>query len=181
MLLQIRDIFHNNLAISTRLSGLNVLDGALQRRRKVEVEKRAIDASDNEALGSPPLGDDGLAILAGGSGALQALDVGLDVVRVLSHRAALDAAVELPLGVVGGRLGAADFGDAEHGLPAPPHLGSFVLRHREAEACSGEGALRPSVVDRCEVPLDGFWRGVAVELVPDVDKVLDTRGVHVVD
>ena len=50
---------------------------------------------------------------------------------------------------------------------------AVVLRGRVAEACGNEGALGPAVVDVCEVPVDAGRRGVAVELVADVDQVLD--------
>ncbi len=69
-------------------------------------------------------------------------------------------------------LRASDFSNGENGFPAVDAarvgLGGVV-----AEACGGEGALGPAVVDVAEVPVDCVWGGVFVELVADVDEVLD--------
>lgn len=50
-----------------------------------------------------------------------------------------------------------------------------------AKAGGGEGALGPPVVDVAEVPVNGVWSSVFVELVADVDEVLDGCEVDVVD
>ncbi len=70
--------------------------------------------------------------------------------------------------------------DAEDGLPALKD-GGFALGSGESEAGGGEGAFGPAVVDAGEMPVDGVWGGVAVELVADVDEVLDGGDIDVVN
>ena len=84
------------------------------------------------------------------------------------------------LGGGGGAVDAADFGDAEDGLPAF-EAGGVALGGGEAEAGGGEGPFGPAVVDAGEVPVDRVRGGVAVELVADVDEVLHGCDVDVVD
>lgn len=79
-----------------------------------------------------------------------------------------------------GAVDAADFGDAEDGLPAI-EARRVALRGGEAEAGGGEGPFGPAVVDAGEVPVYRVRGGVAVELVADVDEVLHGCYVDVVD
>lgn len=55
------------------------------------------------------------------------------------------------------------------------------LRGVVAEACGGERALGPAVVDVAEVPVYCVGGGVLVELVANVDQVLDRCEIDVVD
>lgn len=89
--------------------------------------------------------------------------------------------VDVVLGGGGGAVDAADFGDAEDGLPALEAGAVASPRGGEAEAGGGKGAFGPAVVDAGEVPVDRVRGGVAVELVADVDEVLHRGDVDVVD
>lgn len=88
--------------------------------------------------------------------------------------------VDVVFGSRGGAVNAADFRDAEDGLPAF-EAGGVALRGGKAEAGGGEGSFAPAVVDAGEVPVYRIWGGVAVELVADVDEVLHGCYVDVVD
>jgi len=104
--------------------------------------------------------------------------------RFLCVLCALPSQLSLVLAVLGGlrcTVRTADFGDRKDGLPALEDGGVVAGGCGVAEAGGGEGTFRPPVVDAGEMPVDSFGRGVAVQLVTDVDKMLDTRDVYVVD
>lgn len=101
---------------------------------------------------------------------------GLQIPRALASQFPLILAV---LGGISGAVSAPDLRDREDGFPGLVGVG--VLRGRVAEAGGGKGAFRPPVVDAGEVPVYLVGRGVAVELIADVDEVLDGGYVDVVD
>lgn len=81
--------------------------------------------------------------------------------------------------LVGGDLGClrrgvqtAELCNAEDGFPAAD--GGVIARDdgRVAKAGGDEGALGPAILDVGEVPVDYGGRGVAVELVTNVDELL---------
>ena len=119
-----------------------------------------------------------LAEIAAASQAGRVVAVRNDVTALVAAPSFLGAlAPELLLVLVvlgdgGGTVLAANVGDAEDGLPALGGEG-IAARGGEAEAGRGEGALGPAVVDAGDVPVHGVGRGVAVELVADVDEMLD--------
>lgn len=100
----------------------------------------------------------------------------LDVLRMLAAEAFLVLAL---LGDLGGTGLPADFGHAEDWLPALK--GAGAERGRIAKAGGDESTLSPAVVDAGNMPVHLAGRGVAVELVADVDEMLDGRDVDVID
>lgn len=112
--------------------------------------------------------------------ALAALGVA-DVIAVYTFGVTADFLLVLPLLCKGCcRLVAANLGDGEDGLPARHH--AIVLgRGGIAEAGGNEGTLGPAVVDVREVPVDGGWRSVIVQLVAHINELLDRGDVNIVN
>jgi len=50
-----------------------------------------------------------------------------------------------------------------------PQLRLLMQRYREAEACTRQSALGPSIVDGREMPLDDFRGSVAIKLIAHID------------
>ena len=73
---------------------------------------------------------------------------------------------------IGGAVLSANLCDRENGFPALED-GGFTLWSWVAEACRGEGAFGPAVVDAGEMPVYVVRGSVPVELIADVDEVLD--------
>jgi len=95
------------------------------------------------------------------------VSLGCDGVTVLLVAVwARHATVLFGFGCFGGGFMATDLGDVEDGFPAV----DFFLRDcGEAEACGGQGALCPFVVDVGKVPLDGLGGRIAIQLIAHVD------------
>lgn len=64
-------------------------------------------------------------------------------------------------------------------VPVLARSKALAVNVSEARGC--QRALGPAAVDGGKMPLDGFGRGVAVELGADVDETLDRGYVDVID
>lgn len=179
-------------------SHLHIGNSTLQRARQIDVEKRSVQAMHERhlrtgtfavRLGVRPRGTQLLAEIATAAGAdgvvvlcdsifAHPCSRFLCIPRALSSQCSLVFTV---LGCLSCAVDAADLSDGEDGLPALEDGGVVAVGRGVAEAGGGEGTFRPAVVDAGEVPVHFLGRGVAVQLVADVDEVLDACNVDVVD
>jgi hypothetical protein len=141
----LRKIAFGNVIITNYSPTFRIVDGTLQRSRKIDVEERTIDTADNSDLWSPLLGDGGMIAAAVASSTFNIMG-GLG-------RTTLFVPVLLPLSSVGGGVETTNVSDTVDWLPALEVAWCLIDRWI-SKTGGGECSLCPAVVDGSKVPLD---------------------------
>lgn len=165
---------------------LNGGDGALKGGRQVNMEEQLVNSLHNRTAQFRTLLEQVVVEVRAGPASRLIVD-GLDIVvvddgAVLAHVLPAETPRSFSVrGISSRRRIAAQRRNVED---RPPRLEAFVggqiWTTRVAESSCGEGTPGPARVDTREMPFDDVGRGMAIELVPDVDEVLDGGRIHVV-